>query len=304
MALAHQTIGSTLSRLFEMAIHAGKRVRAETAISHNPASVSSVAVQLAKHHLGELSEQVVMVLGAGEMGTLTVQALINQGVNQIQVVSRSQESAEQLATAWQGGSQPTTEISAFTLADLSKALPDTDLIIASTGATQPVLHQKTVAQAMAIRPERPLLVVDIGLPRDVEATVNDLPGVHLYNLDDIEVQMANSLKERKQEIPYVEMIIGEEVSSFWDWYHARAVLPTITRFRHQVESIKEQELDRTLKRMQHLAQRDQELVAELAHRLANKLLHPPTVHLKAEAARGNGILSARTVHQLFGLEAN
>jgi len=304
-ALAGRTAQACLSRLFEMAIHAGKRARTETAIGHNPASVSSVAVQLAKQHLGDLAQQTVMVLGAGEMGSLTVQALIKQGVRKMHVVSRSQERAQTLAQTWQNdGLMRTGEILALTLAHLPQGLADVDVIITSTGATQPVLDQSMVAEAMAVRPERPLFIVDIGLPRDVEAAVGQLPSVHLYNLDDLEAQIAHNLKEREREIPQVRAIIAEETNAFWGWYQARSVVPTITHFRGQFEDIKEQELARTLNRLQHLDQRDQEAVAELAHRLLNKFLHSPTVHLKAEAAQGNGVFSTHALQKLFDLETN
>jgi glutamyl-tRNA reductase len=263
-----------------------------------------VAVQLAKHHLADLSQQTVMVLGAGEMGGLTLQALLKQGVKQILVLSRSRERALNVTATWQMAAPSTTEIQPLTLADLPQALPKADLIIASTGATQPVLTRSVVAQAMAVRPERPLLIIDISLPRDVEASVGDLPQVHLYNLDDLENQISHGLKERAREIPLAEEIIGQEIETFWAWHRSRAVVPIITRFRDQIEDIKEEELNRTLKRMKHLDQDDQALVIELAHRLANKFMHQPTVSLKAEAAQGNGVMAADALQKLFALEVD
>lgn len=303
-ALSHRTVKAILDRLFQAAIHTGKRVRTETAIGRNPVSISSVAVQLAKHHLADLSQQTVMVLGAGEMGGLTLQALLKQGVKQILVLSRSRERAQKVAATWQMAAPPTTEIQPLTLANLSQALPQADLIITSTGATQPVLTRPLVAQAMATRPERPLLIIDISLPRDVEASAGKLPQVHLYNLDDLENQISYGLKEREGEIPLAETIIDQEIETFWAWYRSRTVFPIITRFRDQIEDIKEEELNRTLKRMKHLDQDDQALVIELAHRLANKFMHQPTVSLKAEASQGNGTATADALQKLFAIEVD
>lgn len=302
-ALSHRTVKATLGRLFQVAIHIGKRVRTETAIGRNPVSISSVAVQLAQHHLADLSQQTVMVLGTGEMGGLTLQALLKQGVKQILVLSRSRERAQKVAATWQMAA-PTTEIQPLTLADLPQALPEADLIITSTGATHPVLTRALVAQAMAVRPERSLLIIDISLPRDVEASVGNLPQVHLYNLDDLENQISHGLKERAREIPLAEAIIDQEIETFLAWYRARAVVPIITRFRDQIEDIKEEELNRILKRMKHLDQDDQALVIELAHRLANKFMHQPTVSLKAEAAQGNGAAAVDALQKLFALEVD
>ncbi|MEM7029679.1 MAG: glutamyl-tRNA reductase [Chloroflexota bacterium] len=301
-ALDQQTAKAILSRLYQAAIHAGKRVRTETAIGRNPASVSSVAVQLARHHLPALSEQVVMVLGAGEMGALTARALVKQGVKRILVVSRSLESAQQLAKTLPHITIQDGSITAHTLAELPNLLLETDAIITSTGATMPVLKQETVRQAQTTRSQRPLLIVDIGLPRDVEPDVGSIKGVHLYDLDHLEDKVADTFKARETEIPQAQQIISEETLGFLGWYRTRKVVPTITRIRHQYEQVKDQEVNRTLNRLQHLDERDQALVAELAHRLTCKFLHHPTVQLKDQVTQDQPAFSPEAVQQLFGLK--
>ena len=298
-ALQHQSVSAILSRLLQNAIHAGKRVRTETAIGHNPASVSSVAVRLAVQHLGDLADQTVTVLGAGEMGALTVKALIHQGVRHIRVVSRSQERADKLADSWRATGVMGLNVTAHTFTNLTNVLADTTLVISSTGAVEPVVKPEHLTHAGN---DRSMLLIDIGLPRDIDPQVGAFPGVHLYNLDDLEAKVARSLKERQQEIPQAQLILAEEGNAFCEWYHARYAVPTILHFREQFEAIKVQELDRTMNRLQHLNERDQELVNELAHRLLNKFLHQPTIHLKKEAARGNGVMARQALHDLFGLE--
>ena len=300
-ALTEGKLGANLSQLFQSAIHAGKRVRTETAIGRHSVSLSAIAVQLAQFHLQNLAQKTVLVLGAGEMGTLTVQALLKQGVQKIIVVSRSQASANRLAAVWLESTSSPTDVQAYTVDHLPQILPQADLIITSTSATEPVLRTPLLAQVMAERLEQPMFVVDLGLPRDVEATVADLPAVHLYNLDDLEQQAAKSVQERQKEVPQAEAIIAEEVEQFLGWYYARAAVPTISQIRGRYASIKEAELNRTLNRMAHLEQEDKALVAELAHRLLNKFLHHPTIHLKNEAIHQQGQLSDDHIHQLFGL---
>ncbi len=295
-ATAHHAAGPFLSRLFERAIHAGKRARTETGIGLNPASISSVAVHMARRHLSDLSGKTVMILGAGEMGTLAMKVLVNEGVGQLLIVNRTRQRAVALAERWHA--EP------HTFDDMLPALARADLVIASTAAPHAVLHKPQVAQAMAARPDRPLLIVDIALPRDVEPDVTDVPNVHLHNLDHLQAQIADNLKAREREIPKVEAILAEETAAFLHWQRSLGVKPTITTFRRQFDAIRRQELERALNRLPNLSEREQKIVAELSHRLMNKFLHPPTARLRAEAANGNGFLYAKTLHELFALEVD
>ena len=294
IAQAHGASGKILGRLFDMAIHAGKRARTETHIGMNPASVSSVAVHLALDFLGNLAEKTVMVLGAGEMGMLTLQAAAKFGAQKFIVVNRTRENAEKRAIEWQA--QP------LTFDEIEDGLRQSDLVITATGAPHTVLHRDSVAEAIAVRPDRPLLIVDIALPRDVDDDVIEIPGVRLYNLDDLQHQVADNLQARRREIPKVEKIIAEEKTAFQHWLRARDVVPTIAAFRQQMDAIRRQEVERTLHRLPDLNDQQKAIVAELAHRLTNKFLHHPTVRLRAEAANGNGVAFAHALHELFALE--
>ena len=293
-ALAHRTIGSTLSRLFEMAIHAGKRVRKETNIGLNPASISSVALRLAREQIGDLSGRTGLVLGAGEMGHLTVQNLVSHGVTKLLIANRTQERARQLAAQW--------DATPLTFDQLEVGLTKADLVIASTGAPHTVLHRHQVSRAMQRRADRPLVVIDIAVPRDVDAEVGDLPGVHLYNIDHLQSKLAHNLQTRRQEVPGVEGIIAQEAANFLEWRRSLSAVPTITDLRGQFDHTRQRELERALNRLNGLDRKDREIITELSYRLMNKFLHHPTIRLREESAHGNGELYTSIARELFALE--
>jgi glutamyl-tRNA reductase len=295
-AQTHSTVGPILSRLFEKAIHAGKRARTETNIGLNPASISSIAIQLAQHHLGNLANQTVMILGAGEMGHLTIKALVKHGIKELLVVNRTKERADQLAAQWAA--------TPLTFDQIDAGLLQADLLVTSTAAPHAVIHYHQIAQIMQQRPHRPLLIIDIALPRDVETTVEQIPNVHLYNIDSLQGQLEDNLKAREHEIPKVESIIEQETADFLQWYYSLNVVPTITSFREQVDSIRREELERTLNRLSNLSQEEQEIIVELSNRLMNKFLHTPTTQLRTAAANGNGIEYVTALHELFALEVD
>jgi len=176
--------------------------------------------------------------------------------------------------------------------------------VTSTAAPHAVIHYHQIAQIMQQRPDQPLLIIDIALPRDVESTVGQIPNVHLYNLDDLQSQLEDNLKARQHEIPKVEAIIEEEAADFLHWYYSLNVVPTITSFREQYDAIRQQELERTLNRLSNLSKDEQEIVVELSNRLMNKFLHTPTTQLRAAAANGNGIEYVTALHDLFALEVD
>lgn len=293
-AQAYHTSGPVLSRLFEMAIHTGKRARTETNIGLNPASISSVAIRLAQRHLGDLSKRAAMVVGAGEMARLASKVLLKEGLQKLLIVNRTRARAEELAAQW--------DAIPLTFDQLEEGLNQVDLVITSTAAPHTILHQTQVARVMQARPDRPLLIVDIALPRDVDTNISQVPGVQLYDIDHLQTQIEESLKARQQEIPKVEAILAAETAQFMNWYRSLGVVPTITSLRQHFEDIRQQELKRALNRLGPLDEQEQKIVVELSHRLMNKFLHQPTVRLRAEAAQGNGITYSATLRELFALE--
>jgi glutamyl-tRNA reductase len=283
-----------LSALFRAAIHAGKRARAETAIGCNPASVSSVAVGLAAEVFGSLTDCQVLIIGAGKTGELTAKALLDRGVRGVLVANRTYERAFQLAHRWGG--------QALTFERLAEALTRADIVISSTAAPHIILSRTDIEAAMAARGGRPLFLIDIAVPRDVDPTVRQLSGVHLYDIDDLQGLVEGNLRERRLEVPEVEAIVEEELSAFMDWFRTLDVVPTIAELRHRAEAIRRAELERTLRRLGDVSERERHLITAFSQTLVNKLLHHPTVRLKAEAQNGNGPLYARVVRDLFALE--
>jgi len=288
-------IGPGLSDLFRTAIRAGKRARTETAISRNPTSLSSVAVQLAEQVAGNLPTRKVLVIGAGEMSELALQALQARGVRQITVLSRTYERALEL-TRRQGGE-------ALPFGQLAEAIGAADVVISCTSAALLVVDAKPVQEAMRGR-ERPLTVIDIALPRDVDPAVGEIANVRLFDLDHLNTRLEDALAQRESEIPQVEAIVAEEVSRFGTWLKGADMLPVIAELRLKAEHIRQQELARTL---QHLPDVDPQVRTQLEHlseALVNKLLHEPTLRLRAEAATDRAAEFAETVRELFGLTGN
>lgn len=292
-ALSQKAAGTVLSGLFRAAIHAGKRVRTETRISVNPASVSSVAAGLAHQLLGDLTDRHVALIGAGEMGTVAVRALMQRGVSEVTVVNRTYERAQVLADAWGG--------KAATFQHLPRILVNADVVIVATGAPHIILTTEMVEQAMIERANRPLFLIDIAVPRDIDPDVRQLSHVFLRDIDDLQSQVDDNVRERASEIPLVEQIMVEEVTQAVEWLMSLDVVSTITDLRSQIEEFRQRELERLFNKLD-LDDRERDLIATMSHRLVNKILHNPTLHLKHEAVHGNGAEYASKVRQLFDLK--
>ncbi len=289
-ALSQRAAGTVLSKLFTAAIHAGKRARTETAISVNPSSISSVAAGLATDLLGDLSQRQILLIGAGEMGAIAVSALIKRGAADIVVANRTFKNAEQLAKAWNG--------KAISFQKLPEAMVTADIIITSTGAPHTILNKELLEPTLTCRQGRPLFLIDIAVPRDIDPDVSKLPNVHLRDIDDLQNQADNNVREREMEIPRVEAIVAEESEKYTEWLSSLSAVSTITDLRKHVELLRQDELQRLFNRLD-LDDREQELVATMSHRLINKILHEPTIRLKKETSSGNGAVYTSAVRHLF-----
>ena len=292
-ALAGRSCGAVLSTLFRYAIRAGKRAHSETAISRNAVTVPSVAAMLAEQVVGGLKGRVVLVMGAGEMGELAVRTMISRGANSIIVANRTYDRA--LALARELGGE------AMTFERQIEALTRADIVLTATDAPHVILTRDKVAQAMTHRPERPLVIIDIAVPRDTEPSVAEVPGVRLFDLDDLQSVANEHLEARQREIPRVETIAAEEAQAFMCWFETLEVVPTISDLRQWAEEVKTAELEKALRRLGRLSEREREVVRALAHRLMNKFLHRPTVQLKQYALEGQGHHYAGAVRDLFSL---
>lgn len=286
--------GKVLSKLFEDAVRAGRRVRHETAINERPASVPSAAVQLANELYGTLEGTRVLVVGAGDMGAKTAKALMDRGAAGIIVSNRSYQRAVGLANQWDG--------CAVTFDRLSKAIKDVDVVISATGAPHPVILENMVADVMLRRQRRPLLIIDIAVPRDVEPAVAKIAGVTLHDIDALTCRVDHNLEQRRAEVPEAEAIVAGEADCFMAWFNALDVVPTIVDLRRQAEAVREAEVDRALRQLHDLSEEEQEVVEILSKRIINKLLHEPTIRLKRHANGHSGFYYTETLRELFALD--
>lgn len=293
-ARRHGTAGKLLSRLFQSAIHAGKRARSETGISHNPASIASIAVNIIAGKVPDLAEAKVLVLGAGEMAELAVESLRKRGTKSIWVINRTLQHAQELADRWDGR--------ADALERLPDHLPEMDVVITSTGAPHIVVRQAMVEEAMAGRAGRPLVIMDIAVPRDVEAQVKDVDGVHLYDMDTLSQRLEISLAQREAEIPKVEAILSQEQVAFQEYLAALDVIPIIVELRSQVDSIRQEEVSKAMRRMPDLTPQMEQQIDALTKAIVNKILHSPTARLREEAGGLNAADYASIARGLFGLD--
>lgn len=287
------TIGPVLSHLFAQAIHAGKRARTETAIGRQMSSVSHAAAKLAQDELGSLEQAEVLIIGAGEVADLAARALKVRGAQNLTFTSRTYSHAAELAQTHQSQAAGWQQI--------EERLVSASLVITATGAPHTVLHAADIAPLLSVRDHRPLVIIDIAVPRDVDEAAGDLPSVRLFDIDDLQFALEDNLAQRQAAVPQVEAIVAEEQRSFLEWLHARVIAPVISDLREQTLAMVETELERAFNKMGDLSPEDREIVRQLGYRICNKLLHEPTVRLKAAAANGKGASYAETIRELFAL---
>jgi len=273
VAADRRRTGALLNRLFHASFTVGKRVRTQTALGEGAVSVSYAAVSLARKIFGDLTELAVLILGAGEMAKLTGQHLKGQHVRRMVVASRTLASAETLAGAVGGEAVPWDR--------LDEALQASDIVIAATGARVPVLGRGRVEAAMKARRNRPLFLIDIAVPRDVEASAGEIEQVFLYDIDDLEAIVHDNLARRAAELERAEAIVREEVEQFGTWLRSRGAVPTVVALRRRFEEIRQAELERLQPKLSGLTPEARARVDEITHLLVEKLLLTPTEQLKA-----------------------
>ncbi len=286
--------GPITSALFRSALGAGKRARSETGISRNAASISLVAVQLAKQLFPELYEANVLLVGSGKMSELAAHHLCDNGVQRLIIINRTPAHAIDLAQSFGATYR--------SFAELATSLVEADVVISSTTAPRALISHQMMQEVMQRRAGRLLLLIDIALPRDIEPEVANLPGVHLYNLDDLEASVNEGIRLRRQEIDQVQEIITQERSAFERWLRSRSVVNTIIDLRQHVDTFRQQELKRTLQRLPTLTESESATIQELTTRLVNKFLHNPTLRLKDAAVDGQGPVYTEMLRYLFDLK--
>jgi glutamyl-tRNA reductase len=287
-------VGTVLHRLFQAALAAGGRVRSETRVAEGAASVPLAAVELARKIFGSLHGRRVMVVGAGEMGELSVRCLVEDGVEVAILTNRHVERAQRLAERY-GGRTVLYE-------EFWRELPTVDLVVASSAAPHPILTLDRVRDVLPQAPGRPLCILDIAIPRDVEPAVGELPNVFLYNVDDLKHVVTANLDRRRGELPKAERLIEEAASEFWRWYVALEAVPLIRGLREHAESLRREEWNRWRTQLAHLSPEDREHVERLTQGLLKKLLHGPTVRIREAAENGRGAELLDAARTLFDID--
>jgi glutamyl-tRNA reductase len=285
--------GPLLDRLFRQAIHAGKKVRTETAIGESPASVPSAAAALAEQVFGDLTGCRVLLVGAGKIGELAARNLASRGAEIAVVANRSLDKAADLSKRF--GAR------AVALEDVSGELAQVDVLLSSTSAPGRVLTRDDVASKLAERKGRPLFFIDIAMPRDLDPAIHELEGCYLYDIDDLESVVAESLAGRRREAARAEEIVVDEAERFRVWQASRDVVPAIASLRALAEEIRASELERARARLEKLTDAERRAVEAVTARIVDKLLHGPTVRMKEAAAGADGAVYADALRHLFGL---
>ncbi|NNE17710.1 MAG: glutamyl-tRNA reductase [Myxococcales bacterium] len=286
------TVGTLLGRCFTQAFATAKRVRHETGIAEGTVSVSSIACELAKKIFGNLEGRQTLLLGAGEMGESAARSLRQTGT-QLHVVNRSDERAQRLAELCGGRAVPYER--------LSVELADADVVVASTASEKFILTPELMKAVVRTRRHRPLFIIDIAVPRDVDPRVGNMDNVFVYDVDDLQQVAEENLSVRAKEAARAEQIVEEEVESFLSWRRALELAPTIVALRQQFGQIAAEELERTLPRLEGASSSDRAVLEAMGRSLVNKLLHQPMTELKAGAGEPDGALLIDAVRRLFAL---
>jgi glutamyl-tRNA reductase len=290
MALVEGVSGPVSNRLFRDALAAGKRVRTETGIARSNVSISTVAVQLASDFLGELADRRVLVIGAGENAELTARALRDRGVHTLFVANRRYDRALGLAQKFGGR--------AVTFEEMPRELEAADIVVTSTGAPHQIVGREELEFVAAARMGRPLVMIDLAVPRDIEPSVRDCPGIALYDMDDLQRAVARNLDAREAEAAEAVVLVREDVERFEEWVASLDVVPTISALRRRADEVVRQVLDENEPRWETLSEADRERVEVMARAVASRLLHEPTIRLKDRSSYHH----LHTLRELFGLD--
>ncbi len=294
-AAEFKTAGLILNRFLHKAFSVAKRVRTETAIASNAVSVSFAAVELARKIFDRLDNKGVMIIGAGEMCELAARHFVTNGVSKVLVTNRTFERAEKLAAEFNGKAVP---FECFV-----EHLAEVDIVMTSTGAPNFILGQRQMEEVLKRRKNRPMFLIDIAVPRDIDPKVNTLDNAYLYDVDDLQGVVQANLKERQKEAGKAEAIVEQEIGQFYQWLGNLEVKPTIIALRRKLEEIRQQELDKTFGNLKDLTDSQRRSIEAMAGAIINKVLHQPTAVLKRTQNDTSGEDYVDAVRTLFDLPA-
>ncbi|MDR3599731.1 MAG: glutamyl-tRNA reductase [Desulfosporosinus sp.] len=289
-----EVTNKTVNVLFQTALAVGKRVRTETLIDQHPVSISYTAVELAKQHFGELEGKGILIMGAGEMSTLTAKNLVAAGATTVLVSNRSYEKAVLLAKECSGR--------AVRFDEMDQYLEKVDIVISATASTHFVLLPERMQKIMAIRKGRSMLIIDIAVPRDIHPEVGQIPLVTLFDIDDLRGVVDRHHQERELAAVNAEKIIEEEMLRFLKWHNSLFVVPTILALQEKGQEIKEAQLSRAFERLGGLTPNQEKIICSMANSIVNHLLHGPITNLKEHASTSQGHLYTEILQNLFDLD--
>jgi glutamyl-tRNA reductase len=293
-ALEKKTTGALLNRLLKKSISVAKRVRTETRIASSAVSISFAAVELAKKIFTDLSGKSFMLLGAGEMAELAAKHMMNNGVQEIVVANRTYERGCELAHEFNG--------KAIRFEDFPERLINTDILICSTGAPVFVLLKEHMQKAMKARKQKPVFLIDISVPRNIDPAINDMDNVYLYNVDDLNDVVDTNKQERQKEAEKAEEIVEEEIETFKKWMSTLDSVPAVVALREKAEAIRKDELERFLNRFPELGEKERKAIEGLSSAIMNKLIHGPTIALKDDAEDKDVMIAV--IKRLYGLNGD
>ncbi|WP_017445120.1 glutamyl-tRNA reductase [Gayadomonas joobiniege] len=289
-----EALGTSLSRLFEHSFSVAKRVRTETGIGESAVSVAFAAVSLSKHIFADLQKVKVLLVGAGETTELVARHLSEAGVTQMIVANRSLQRAKLLAESFNAETA--------TLSAIPELMEDVDIVVSSTASTLPLIGKGMVENAMEKRRNRPMFMVDLAVPRDIETRVNDVDNVYLYTVDDLQSIVQKNQQKREQAAAQAELIIAQEAEQFRAWLSSRAALDYVKNYRHQADEIRAGLEAKALRQLARGVD-PEKVITELANKLTNQLVHPPTMALR-QAARNQDQTNIEFLAEHFGIESD
>jgi len=293
-----RSLGRSLHQLFREALSAGKAARSQTEIGKHSVSIATAAIEMAKTHVGSLRGKNVIVIGAGKMGTAAARRLKTEGAR-LTLLNRTHERASEVIAQLGGGE-------AQALPTLAQSLREADVVIASTGASHLMIDAEKAEQAMSSRPERPLFIVDIAVPRDVDPEVSRIPGVALVDIDALSAVVDETLDSRRTAVPFVEEIIDEHLGRLVDWYQSSAAVPIIASLTQKADAIREAELERLFTRCPELTERERMLIKSMSMTIISRLLHRPITRIREKIVSDEAEAQhhARVIDELFDLSTS
>lgn len=298
LAQQYKGVGRILERLLKQALTAGKRVRTETSIGTGAVSISSAAAELAQLKGQHLASSRIAIIGAGKMSRLLVQHLLSKGASHIAIVNRSMRGAQELGSLFKDA-----PLRLHLLSEMMQVIADSDLVFTSTAATEPLLNKAKLATVLA--PDRPLMLVDISVPRNVDSDVKELANVRSFNVDDLKAVVAQNHETRRKMAMEAEGLLEQEVETFDVWLRGLETVPTISCLRDKIELIREQELEKALSRLgSEFSEKHQDVIESLTRGIVNKILHDPMVQLRAQQDIEARRQAMQTLQLLFNLDVD